>query len=92
MVIKKVLGNRVLVSPEKQKEKMQSGVIIPVTVNVEMEQGLVLGVGDQVINVMEEDRILYPAGAGIPVDVGGATFKFIEGPTKDSPGHIIAII
>jgi chaperonin GroES len=87
-----VLGNRVLVLPEKQQEKSQGGIIIPVVANTAVHQGVVLAVGDSVINIEEADRIIYPAGAGIPYEIDGIDHIFIDGPTKDSPGNIIAII
>lgn len=87
-----LLGSRVLVLPDKAAERSQGGIIIPVVVNQSLEQGVVEMIGDLVINVEPLDRILYPAGAGIPYDIGGVEYRFIEGPTKDSPGNIIAII
>lgn len=87
-----VLGNRVLIEPKKKKEQTQGGIIIPVTVNQNLEEGKVIKVGDSVINVEPGEDILYPAGAGIPFEFDGKDYKFIDGPTKDSPGNIIAVI
>jgi co-chaperonin GroES (HSP10) len=89
----KVLGGRVLIQPDKQKERSHGGIIIPVNVNQDIEQAVVLATGDSVIHIKAGDRIMYPAGAGIPFqEANGLDLKFIDGPTKDSPGNIIAII
>lgn len=87
-----ILGNRVLVLPEKQPERKQGGIIIPTVVNPIFEQATVLGLGDQVINIDIGDCVIYPAGTGIPYEIDGVEHKFIDGPTKDTPGNIIAII
>lgn len=87
-----VLGNRVLIEPKRKAERTQGSIIIPVNVNQNLEEGKVVGLGDSVINIELGDDILYPAGAGIPFELEGLDYKFIEGPTKDSPGNIIAVI
>jgi co-chaperonin GroES (HSP10) len=87
-----VLGNRVLVQPKKKQERTQGGIIIPLNVNQNLEEAIVLSIGEQVIQISQGDTILYPSGAGIPYEIDGTEYKFIDGPTKDSVGNIIAII
>lgn len=88
----RILGNRVFVLVKKREEHVQGGIIIPTTVNQSLETGMIMMKGDQVINVQEGDEIIFPAGAGIPHEIDGKPYRFLDGPTIDAPGHIIAII
>lgn len=88
----KPLGNKILVLPAKKQEKSHGGLIIPVVVNKDLEEGTILLLSPDVLHVGEGDRILYPAGAGTPITIDNITYKFIAGPVKDAPGDIIAII
>ncbi len=86
------LGNKILVLPLKKGEQVQGGIIIPVVVNKGLEEGIVVTVSPDVIHVNDGDKILYPSGAGILMTIDGTDYKFINGPVKDSPGDIIAIL
>lgn len=88
----KPLGNKILVLPEKKQEKTQNGLIIPVVVNKDVEEGTVLLISPETLHVKEGDRILYPTGAGIPITIENVNYRFICAPVKDAPGDVIAII
>lgn len=88
----RLLGNKILVMPKKKAEKSVGGIIIPITATANLEEGQVMQIGALVINVQLGDDILYPSGVGIPYEMEGEYYKFLNGPTTDSPGDIIAII
>lgn len=87
-----LLGNKILVEPVKRQETTQGGLIIPVVVNKNVEEGVVLSVSSDVLHINRGDTILYPSGAGIPITIDNVNYKFISGPVKDSPGDVIAIL
>lgn len=86
------LGNRILVHPQKKQERTTGGLIIPTTVNKDLEEGIVISTGELIINVKNGDRVLYQSRSGIPVLVEDITYKFLTGPTATDTGEIIAII
>jgi len=86
------LGNKILVEPVKRQETTQGGLIIPVVVNKNVEEGIVILTAPDVLHINAGDKILYPAGAGIPITIDNVNYKFISGPVKDAPGDIIAIL
>lgn len=86
------LGNKILVLPEKKQEKSHGGLIIPIVVNKDVEEGTVMLIASDVLHINEGDKILYPSGAGITITIDNVNYKFINGPVKDAPGDIIAII
>lgn len=88
----KPLGNKILVLPDKKQEKTHGGLIIPLVVNKDLEEGMILLKSPDVLHVNEGDKILYPAGAGTTITIDNINYKFISGPLKDAPGDIIAII
>lgn len=88
----KILGNKVLVLPEKKQEKSHGGLIIPVVVNKDIQEGSVILTSPDVLHVVAGDKILYPTGAGIPITIENVEYRFINGPVKDAPGDIFAII
>lgn len=86
----KPLGSKVLVLPEKRQEKSQGGLIIPVVVNKDIQEGSVVAASPDVLHITTGDKILYPSGAGIPITIESVEYRFINGPVKDAPGDIIA--
>lgn len=90
---KKIIGNKVLVRlTENGETKTKTGLIIPATVNLGLEQAVVDMISEQVINIAEGEKVLYPAGAGLPCEYDGIQYKYLNGPTADSAGDIWAII
>lgn len=87
----KPLGNKVLVLPEKRQEKSQGGLIIPVVVTKDIQEGSIITASPDVLHVAAGDKILYPTGAGISITIENVEYRFINGPVKDAPGDIIAI-
>ncbi len=86
------LGHRVLVKPILRKEKQSGGLIIPASVNKELEEAEVIKTGDAVINVKVGDKILYHSRIGTPLLIEDITYKFLNGPSATDTGEIIAII
>jgi co-chaperonin GroES (HSP10) len=91
MVNIKPLGSKVLVLPEKKQENTHNGLIIPVVVNKDIQEGSIILASPNVLHVSAGDKILYPTGAGIPITIDNVEYRFINGPLKDAPGDIIAI-
>lgn len=86
------LGNRVLVKPLPKTEKTTHGLIIPVSINKELEEAEVIKIGSAVINIKPGDKILYHSRIGTPILIEDITYKFLNGPTSNDSGEIIAII
>ena len=66
----KPLGDRVVVEPSTQKEKTESGIILPDTVQDKPQEGKVLAVGD-CETIKKDDLILYPKYTGTEVNHDG---------------------
>jgi len=92
MVNIKPLGNQVLVKPLPRKEKTSAGLIIPVNVNMDLEQGEVIAIASSVINIKPGDKIIYSSRSGTPLHHEEINYKFLNGPTERDPGDIKAII
>jgi chaperonin GroES len=86
------LGNRVLVKPLPKQEKTTHGLIIPVSINKDLEEAEVLKTGEAVVNIKVGDKILYHSRTGAPLLIDDMTYKFLNGPSVTDPGEIIAII
>lgn len=86
------LGNKVFVQPEQQQEKTAGGLIIPAVINKDLEEGIVISVGESVINIPVGSRILYSSRTGTALMHEQKHYKFLNGPTANDPGEIIAII
>jgi len=91
MVKLKPLGSKILVAPEKKQERTQNGLIIPVVVNRDLEEGTIIMVSPEVLHLKAGEKILYPATVGVQVLIDGETYKFLNGPIKDHPGDVIAV-
>lgn len=89
---KKILGHKILVEPIRQEEKKHGDIIIPSTVNQTNEQANVIMVAEGVVWVNVGDIVVYPKNAGIPQEYGGKQYKYLNGPTSNQAGDIIAII
>jgi chaperonin GroES len=85
------LGNRVLVRPLPKREKTTGGLIIPVSINKELEEAEVIKTGEAVINVKPGDVIIYQSRSGTPILIEDVTYKFLIGPSTTDTGEIIAI-
>jgi chaperonin GroES len=86
------LGNRVLVRPIPKKEKTTGGLIIPSSVNKDLEEAEVIKIGDAVINVQVGNTILYNTRSGTAILLDDVNHKFLIGPSATDSGEIIAII
>jgi co-chaperonin GroES (HSP10) len=87
------VGAKILVLPDPIKETTVRGIIIPVSVNSQLEEATVIKVSQDVrILLKEGDRVLYPRGIGTEQDYDGVKYKFINGPTDTSVGDIWAIL
>lgn len=86
------LGNRVLVRPLPKQEKTSGVLIIPTSVNKELEDATVVALGEAVINIKIGDKILYHSRIGTPILIDDITYKFLNGPTSNDTGEIIAIV
>jgi chaperonin GroES len=86
------LGNRVLVRPMPKKEKTTGTLIIPASINKDIEEAMVIRIGDAVINVKEGDTVLYNSRNGTPILIEEVTYKFLTGPSSTDTGEIIAIL
>lgn len=69
----KPLGNRILVKRLNADEITRGGIIIPETAKERPKEGLIVAVGDTVLDeVAIGDVILFEDFAGDPLDVDGA--------------------
>lgn len=89
----KPVGSKILVLPEAPKEYSRNGIIIPMSVNSQLEEGIVVSKSEDVpmfVNVGE--RILYPRTAGVEREFEGIKYKFLNGPTSRDVGDVWAIV
>jgi|TARA_R100001244_G_scaffold55528_1_gene47602 chaperonin GroES len=66
----KPLGDRVVVEPSIQREKTESGIILPDTAQEKPQEGKVLAVGD-CETIKKGDLVLYPKYTGTEVSHKG---------------------
>ena len=66
----KPLGDRVVVEPSIQREKPESGIILPDTAQEKPQEGKVLAVGD-CETIKKGDLVLYPKYTGTEVSHKG---------------------
>ena len=66
----KPLGDRVVVEPAIQREKTESGIILPDTAQEKPQEGKVLAVGD-CETIKKGDLVLYPKYTGTEVSHKG---------------------
>ena len=89
----KPVGSKILVLPEEPKEYSRNGIIIPMSVNSQLEEGIVISKSEDVtLWVNEGERILYPRTAGVEREFDGVKYKFLNGPTSKDVGDVWAII
>lgn len=86
------LGNRVLVRPLVKQERAAGNLIIPSSVNKELEEAIVIATGDAVINIKVGDKVLFHSRIGTPILLDDISYKFLNGPATTDAGEIIAII
>ncbi len=67
------LGDRILVSIEKEESTTKGGIIIPETAQEKTQTGLVVAVGDDTekIKVSKGDKIMYDKYAGTQIKIDG---------------------
>lgn len=86
------LGNRVLVRPMPKKEKTTGTLIIPVSINKDIEEAKVIRIGEAVVNIKEGDTVLYNSRNGTSILIEDVAYKFLTGPSSTDTGEIIAIL
>lgn len=87
------IGNKILVRPDPIKETTIRGIIIPQSVNSQLEEATVILVSDDVAILLKEgERVLYPRAAGVEQEYDGIKYKFLTGPTSREVGDIWAIL
>lgn len=91
-MVKKILGNKILVKPLPSQEKTSGGLIIPAVINKEVERGQVIEISDEVKHINVGDILLYSSRSGTCILIDDITFKFLNGPTNNDQGEILAII
>lgn len=87
------VGNKIIVLPDPIKETTVRGIIIPQSVNSQLEEATVIRVSTDVAILLQEgERILYPRSAGVEQEYNGKKYKFLNGPTLKDIGDVWAII
>ncbi len=83
----KPLGDKVLVEPSKEKEKMASGIIIPDTAKEKPQEGKVIAVGPGKrddsgklipMDVKAGDKIIYGKYAGTEIKLEGKNYVIVD--------------
>lgn len=83
----KPLGDKVLVEPSKEKEKMKSGIIIPDTAKEKPQEGKVIAVGAGKrddsgklipMDVKVGDKIIYGKYAGNEIKLEGKDYVIVD--------------
>jgi len=76
------LGNKIMVNPEKESNRDESGIIIPEAAMPPLQRALVIKVGGGVhkekMPVKPGDMILFPRGAGQKFKFQEATYRMIK--------------
>ncbi len=89
----KPVGNKIIVRPDPLKETTIRGIIIPQSVNSQLEEATVIRVSENVAVLLQEgERILYPRSAGVEQEYNGIKYKFLNGPTLRDVGDVWAIL
>ncbi len=89
----KPVGNKIIVRPDPLKETTIGGIIIPQSVNSQLEEATVIRVSEDVkILLQPGERILYPRTAGVEQEYNGIKYKFLNGPTLKEVGDVWAIL
>lgn len=76
----KPVGNKVLISPlPKEEEELNSGIIIPESVNAELREGLIVEVSDSVKDLYEIGQtVLYYYGKGVGQVFNGKAYLWLN--------------
>jgi chaperonin GroES len=73
------LGARVLVRPLETESQTASGIILPETSKEKPQTGLIIAVGDdEEIQVKVDDRVLFPKYAGTEVRHDGTDYILMD--------------
>lgn len=79
-IVSKLLYDIVLVLPSTREEKTASGIIIPSTVTHKPTTGTIVQCGegsDKPMEVKIGDSVLFPADAGMPIEIKGKGYIII---------------
>lgn len=89
----KPLGSKIIVKPDPIKETTIRGIIIPESVQSQLEEGEVILVSDNVVPLLQNgEKILYPRNAGVEKEIQGVKYKILNGPTPKDQGDVWAIV
>jgi len=66
----KIRGRRLLVKMPKTQERTDLGIYIPECEQEGPQEGIVMGVGDNTMEVVVGDRVLFDEYAGLEVEDG----------------------
>ncbi len=74
------VGNKLIVLQDPKKEVTEGGIIIADSVNglVNLVRGQIVAVSKDLSEFKEGEFVLYPAGAGVPQEIDGIKYKFLQ--------------
>lgn len=76
--VKRVFGNRVLVEPDKAKDKTDGGLIIPDIAKKNPPMGIIRMIGTKCSELKEGMKIFYTGGATSPINVNKEVFHVMR--------------
>jgi chaperonin GroES len=87
----KPVGNKILVLPIEKKEEVIGAIIIPGTVNAQLQEGEVVAVSDQVKDLYKKgDIVLYAEKKGVAQLIKNKPHLWLD--TEPNLGEIYGIV
>jgi co-chaperonin GroES (HSP10) len=74
----KVLGNSVLILPDKMPERTAQGLIVPATAKDNTETGTVIDCGPACESIKKGDRIYFPRKSCSVIEIEGVIHFFMN--------------
>tara|TARA_B100001167_G_scaffold191010_1_gene159695 strand:- start:2064 stop:2315 length:252 start_codon:yes stop_codon:yes gene_type:complete len=72
----KIIGNRVLVLKDKPKQQTEGGIILPTTRQTN-NTGVVETIGNKVLEIKENDKVMFYIDAGTPMNIDGKDYVLL---------------
>jgi co-chaperonin GroES (HSP10) len=72
----KILGNAVLILPDKMPARTAQGLIVPATAKDNTETGTVIDIGPACKDIKKGDRIYFPRKSCSVIEINGVTHFF----------------
>ena len=72
----KLLGNSVLILPDKMPEKTKDGILIPATAKDNTETGKVIDVGPACEGITKGQTVIFPKKSCSVIEIDGVTHFF----------------